>query len=574
MLAAPPQKPPFGGAAKAKQTTLKTTNYQPKTKNRHTMKRRIISTVLALAAFCMLVLGLPGCYTDNVFVPQEPLAAFSDNVNTARQVPSGTVTLRLSLQAAGGLKELIVRRGTSEIFKRPYTDKFLDRLEIVDTIPSTARENDVLTYSIALTDVQGRTAPALEYKVTVVGATFNVADTLVAGQQMRRVRGNINANYTFAANRSWFLDGAVFIDEGRTLTIEPGTKIYARFGGMNLASMLIISQGATIIAEGTRENPIVMTSERALRNQAQRGDWAGLVINGRAQTSAGAGSVIPGGVGAYGGMNDADNSGSLRYIRVEYAGQILPNTGSFQLNGISFHGVGSGTKAEYLTVFNSANQGIRFYGGTVNVKYAAVFGSGQYEFRADFGWRGNGQFWLGVQRRDTAAERVFELRNSPDGSNNTAEPRTDGTIANFTGIGPGQASGFPNYGLRVRNGSFGRLYNGILTEMPENAIRFDNFTAADLGVRGIFANSYLFNNRRNNHSGALLFIEQARFNNALTAVSGIGLDNFVGSGASNFNPQSLGSFFSSAQYSGAIQNAANDWTRGGWVRELNGQIRQ
>ncbi|MCU0427425.1 MAG: hypothetical protein MUF71_17555 [Candidatus Kapabacteria bacterium] len=534
------------------------------------MKPRIISTILAF----MLTLGITGCYTDNVFIPQEPVVAFSDNVNTARQVPGGTITLRLSLQAAGGLKELSVRRGQTEVIKRTYSDKFIDRLELVDTIPATARENDVLNYSILLTDVQGRTAPALEYRVTVVGATFNVADTLVAGQQMRRVRGNINANYVFSAARPWFLDGAVFVDEGRTLTIEPGTRIYARFGGANLASMLVISQGAQIIAEGTRENPIVMTSERTLRNMANRGDWAGLVINGRAQTSAGAGSVIPGGVGAFGGMNDDDNSGSLRYIRVEYAGQILPNTGSFQLNGISFHGVGRGTKAEYLTVFNSANQGIRFYGGTVNVKYAAVFGSGQYEFRADFGWRGQGQFWLGMQRRDTAAERVFELRNSPDGSSNTTEPRTDGTIANFTGIGPGQASGFPNYGVRVRNGAFGRLYNGILTEMPENAIRFDNFTATDLGTRGVFANSYLFNNRRNNHSGAALFLEMARFGNALTAVQGVDLNNFVGSGASTFNPQTLGSFFSPAQFSGAVQNAANDWTRGGWVRELNGQIRQ
>jgi hypothetical protein len=535
------------------------------------MKTRIIS----LAVVLVMTFGVSGCYTDNVFVPQEPVVTFSDNVSTARQVPNGTVTIRLNMQAAGGLKELVIRRGTTDIVKRAYNDKYLDRVEIVDTIPASARENDVLTYSITLSDVKDRTAPSLEYRVTVVGATFNVADTLVAGQQMRRVRGNINANYVFSAARPWFLDGAVFVDEGRTLTIEPGTRIYARFGGESLASMLIISQGATIIAEGTRENPIVMTSERALRTMANRGDWAGLVINGRARTSAGAGSVIPGGVGAYGGMNDVDNSGSLRYIRVEYAGQILPNTGSFQLNGISFHGVGRGTKAEYLTVFNSANQGIRFYGGTVNVKYAAIFGSGQYEFRADFGWRGQGQFWLGVQRRDTAAERVIELRNSPDGSNNTAEPRTDGTIANFTAIGCGQATGFPNYALRVRNGAFGRLYNGIATEMPENAIRFDNFApASDLGTRGVFANSYLFNNRRNNHSGAALFIEMARFGNALTAVQGIDLNNFVGSGASTFNPQTLGSFFSSAQFSGAIQNAANDWTRGGWVRELNGQIRQ
>ncbi len=536
------------------------------------MQRLVLSTLNA--SLCAALLLLAGCYTDNVFTPQEPVVAFSDNVNTARQVPGGSVTLRLSLQAAGGLRELVVQRGQTEVFKRPYNDKFLDRLEIVDTVPSTARENDVLVYRITLTDVLGRSAPALEYRVTVVGATFNVADTVVAGQQMRRVRGNINVNYVFSAARPWFLDGAVFVDEGRTLTIEPGTRIYGRFGGANLASMLVISQGARIIAEGTRENPIVMTSERALRNMAARGDWAGLVINGRARTSAGVGAVIPGGVGAFGGMNDEDNSGSLRYIRVEYAGQILPNTGSFQLNGMSFHGVGRGTKAEYLTVFNSANNGIRFYGGTLNVKYAAVFGSGQYEFRADFGWRGQGQFWLGVQRRDTAAERVFELRNSPDGSNNTAEPRTDGTIANFTGIGPGQASGFPNYGVRVRNGAFGRLYNGIITEMPENAIRFDNFVAADLGVRGIFAHSYLFNNRRNNHSGALLFIEQERFANTLAAVPSISLDNFVGSGASTFNPQTLGAFFSSARFSGAIENAANDWTRGGWVRELNGQIRQ
>lgn len=535
---------------------------------------RFAAPALWTVTWLTIVLALTSCYTDNIFIPQEPVITFSDNVNTARQVPGGTVTMRLSLQAAGGLRELVAQRGQTEIFKRTYNDKFLDRVEIVDTIPAIARENDVLLYRITLTDARGRTAPALEYRVTVVGATFSIADTTLSGQPARRVSGSINANVTFTADRLWLLDGAVFVDEGRTLTIEPGTRILARFGGNNFASMLVIRQGAKIIAEGTRERPIVMTSVRTLTNNADRGDWAGLVINGRARTSAGAGAVIPGGVGAFGGMDDADDSGSLRYVRVEYAGQILPNTGSFQLNGITFHGVGSGTKAEYLTVFNSANNGIRFYGGAVNLKYGAVFGSGQYEFRADFGWRGNGQFWVGVQRRDTAAERVIELRNSPDGSNNSAEPRTDGTITNFTAIGPGLATGFPNYGVRVRNGAFGKLYNGIVTQMPENAIRFDNFTSADLGVRGIFAHSYLFNNRRDNHSGALLFIEQARFANTLGTVPGIDLSNFVGSGASTFNPQTLGGFFSPARFAGAVENAANDWTRGGWVRELNGQIRQ
>jgi hypothetical protein len=168
--------------------------------------------------------------------------------------------------------------------------------------------------------------------------------------------GKISSDRTLKASNTYTLRGLVYVTDGATLTIEPGTKIV---GEKTTRGALIITRGAKMIANGTSDKPIVFTSDQA---SPQRGDWAGVVLLGRARTNAsyttntttyGLGEAEGGindgnGYGLFGGTDDADNSGSLKYVRIEYAGYaFLPDK---ELNGLSLYSIGSGTTIDYVEV--------------------------------------------------------------------------------------------------------------------------------------------------------------------------------------------------------------------------------
>src|SRR5690606_8828603 len=184
------------------------------------------------------------------------------------------------------------------------------------------------------------------------------------------------------------LKGAVSAKNGATLTIEKGTTFTVssadQAAGINL---LFVEQGGKLIAEGTATEPIVFTSQNK-NAEGGDGDWGGIGIHGKARMNAPGGtSLSEAGQLPYGGDNDQDNSGILKYVRVEYAGQASSD-GQFEFNAFSFFAVGSGTVLENLEAFEGADDGFEFYGGTVNAKNLAAIGMEDDSIDWDEGYRG------------------------------------------------------------------------------------------------------------------------------------------------------------------------------------------
>lgn len=197
------------------------------------------------------------------------------------------------------------------------------------------------------------------------------------------IQGKITASRTLSASREYLLRGAVFVESGATLTIEPGTKVY---GEQATRGTLIIAQGGKINANVTAQAPIVFSSDQPVGKQ-ERGQWGGLIINGRAPINTGT-AFGEGDTGQYGGTDPHDNSGVLRYVRVEYAGiEFSPDN---ELNGIAFQGVGDSTVVQYVQVHFNQDDGIEFFGGTVNLKYALVTGARDDSFDWTDGWARRG----------------------------------------------------------------------------------------------------------------------------------------------------------------------------------------
>lgn len=241
-------------------------------------------------------------------------------------------------------------------------------------------------------------------------------------------------NFT-PAKTIYKLNGWLYVRNGATLTIDPGTIIR---GDKTNKSALIIEQGSKLIANGTATEPIVFTSNENAGSRA-RGDWGGVILCGLATVNLPGGSgVIEGGVGsAFGGgltPNDADNSGSLKYVRIEFPGYAFaPNN---EINGLTHGGVGSGTIEDYIQVSYSADDSYEWFGGTNNGKHLIAFRGQDDEFDTDNGFAGKYQFCVGLRENfaDISGSNGFESDNDATGSANT--PNTQGTFSNFTIVGP------------------------------------------------------------------------------------------------------------------------------------------
>jgi hypothetical protein len=252
-------------------------------------------------------------------------------------------------------------------------------------------------------------------------------------------------NFT-PAKSVYHLNGWLYVRNGATLTIDPGTIIR---GEKTNKSALIIEQGAKLIANGTATEPIIMTSNEAAGARA-RGDWGGLILCGYATVNLPGGTgAIEGGVGSvFGGgssPNDADNSGSMKYLRIEFPGYAFaPNN---EINGLTHGGVGNGTTEDYIQVSYSADDSYEWFGGTVNGKHLIAFRGQDDEFDTDNGFSGKFQFCVGLRENfaDVSGSNGFESDNDASGTTNT--PNTQATFSNFTIVGPMVTSSNPGAGL-------------------------------------------------------------------------------------------------------------------------------
>lgn len=279
------------------------------------------------------------------------------------------------------------------------------------------------------------------------------------------------SSQTLTPDNKYLLLGQVFVRDGETLTIEPGTVI---FGDKRTRATLIIDKGGKIIADGTRENPIVFTSaqEPGVRD---RGDWGGLVLLGRAnvnQPNPAIEGITPEvHFGTTGSTEfDDESSGILRYVRVEFGGiELSPNN---ETNSITMGGVGRGTVMEYNMVSFGGDDGFEWFGGTVDGKYFISHAMWDDDFDCDYGWSGNVQYGLLVRYpgfADQSTSNGIECDNGPN--DNLTEPLTTGTFSNLTFIGPIQT------GSTVSNSNFGHaidlrrrvsasVFNSVFTGFP------------------------------------------------------------------------------------------------------------
>lgn len=266
------------------------------------------------------------------------------------------------------------------------------------------------------------------------------------------------------ASITYELTGALVVEDGATLTIPAGTVIEATGG---TSAYIAVAQGGKIFVNGTSSNPVVMTSAAAVKAPGQ---WGGLVICGKAPINS-----VNGGTGSaqsevadltYGGTVANDNSGSVRYLRIEYAGAIFSGTKEF--NGASLFGVGSGTTFEYVQAFHGSDDGFEFFGGTVNTSNLVAFGNEDDQFDWTEGWNGTNTNWYG-KLSFGKGNRGIEADNYEFGFTNT--PVSNPTINNMTLVGPGAtASGdiyTENDGVKLRRGTKAMFSNVVLADWKD-----------------------------------------------------------------------------------------------------------
>lgn len=304
------------------------------------------------------------------------------------------------------------------------------------------------------------------------------------------ISSNITANRTLSKDTVYTLQGFIQVTNGATLTIPAGTRILGDFA--TVGSSLFVTRGARIVANGTAAEPIVFTSSRAAGSR-QAGDWGGLIIIGNA-TSNRSGTVVLEGTGTgpsnpqqvySGGTTDTDNSGTLRYVRVEFAGYATATDA--ELNTFTFAAVGSGTTLEYLQAMNGLDDSFEFFGGTVDGKYLISYEAGDDHFDMSEGYRGRLQYLIAYQSRLVVPRPgAGNTSSDPQGIENdgcagagcdagqNSTPLNTPVVANFTLVGPGAGTDIDptsgGYGMVLRRGTGGYYVNGLVTRWPKAGI--------------------------------------------------------------------------------------------------------
>ncbi len=389
----------------------------------------------------------------------------------------------------------------------------------------------------------------------------------------------------FYAKGKWILKGYVYVIDGATVTFEAGCVVQS---DVTEKGALIIERGAKIIASGTKDNPIVFTSGKPIGSRAP-GDWGGIILLGKAPTNRplDPAPVIEGGVGRqYGGNNPLDESGILRYVRIEYAG-IAAEPGS-EINGLTCGGVGSGTIIENVMISYANDDAFEFFGGTVNAKNLISFATADDDFDFDFGYTGKIQFAIAMRKPDFVdagdAGNGIECDNDASGTN--ATPITRPQLSNFTLVGPNDATGTAanhNFSMRWRRRTQFVLRNSVLIGHPDAGFSMESDgTLNDYFINGLseFRNNLIHAStniyRTSNSSICTAAQMQAKAENegciTLASSAAAQLTSPFFSTTPNFLPKTgspalsgasftgMNPFFTAATYRGAM--GSTDWTSG------------
>lgn len=416
------------------------------------------------------------------------------------------------------------------------------------------------------------------------------------------VRGVIKTDQHWVSAKTYRLRGYVYVDSPAVLTIDAGTRIISN---KDSAGVLVIYKGAKLMAKGTATQPIVFTSAET---NPKPGDLGGLILVGKA-IGNGNHAVLEGGVDdnhkLFGGNNDADNSGVLEYIRIEYGGKAV-NPGD-EINGLSLYTVGSGTTIDHIEVIRGLDDAYEFFGGSVNAKYLIAYNCADDDYDMDDGYHGMIQFAISVKDPDFTDNKGttgdisnnFEVDNT-NGKKDyvTTTPITYPILSNFTAVGPNNASGTsPNYGygMRWRRGAKFILANSIVIGGQKAGLDLDDDPTAQYyrdsisrfwhsflhAVQHPFQVDKIVNSPAPLDSAGLRNLVLQRDSSIYFAnPADIGLNDPFNNVTPNLSPKSgspalsyptvftgklSNSFFTKVNYIGAI-DPNNDWTKeGNWV---------
>eukprot|EP01090_Pellita_catalonica_P016641 TRINITY_DN481_c0_g2_i1.p1 TRINITY_DN481_c0_g2~~TRINITY_DN481_c0_g2_i1.p1 ORF type:complete len:401 (-),score=123.17 TRINITY_DN481_c0_g2_i1:1668-2870(-) len=269
------------------------------------------------------------------------------------------------------------------------------------------------------------------------------------------LKGNVNADITLKAGVEYLLTSSLRVKEGKILTIEPGTTIKCKAGGTDV--YVAVERGAKLEAAGTASQPIVFTSNAT---SPRLGDWGGIVIAGKAKTNKGAEAETEVAGLKYGGTQDDDNSGTLTYVKAEYTGAKI--NGDQEFNGFSFYTVGSGTTINNLVVSNGADDGIEFFGGTVNVTNVMCINIKDDMFDFTGGYTGTMDNMFGVRENgfNDATEDPRGIEGDSNGSNPAAAPISTPTIKNVTVLNLSSVTAL-KAGAEIRRGTEATIDNAL-----------------------------------------------------------------------------------------------------------------
>jgi hypothetical protein len=382
--------------------------------------------------------------------------------------------------------------------------------------------------------------------------------TTSVSDKVCRLQGTYTSDLTLTSANSYLLSGGVFIGgdnvNSARLIIQPGTTVKGQSG----RDFLVINRGSQLIADGRKDAPIVFTSDRKVR-----GGWGGLILNGNAPINGCSAGVCEaegeGSTGKYGGPFADDSSGIMRFVRVEYSGfQITPEN---ELNGIAFQGVGAGTTVENVQVHQTADDGVEFFGGTVNVRNLVVTGARDDSIDWVNGWTGKIQFAI-VKQYDDEANNGIEADNLS--SDNLAQPQSLPELSNLTLLGTSAGAAKGGAGILLRAGTGARIYNSIVSGFKSSCLDIDDratFNQAKIGMAG---NVILCAKNFDEEAGDPFKVSEWYLSGEGNVLKDPVLNGVVSAQARTLTTPALPEdlFFDEVDFVGAVRSSSENWTSG------------
>lgn len=423
------------------------------------------------------------------------------------------------------------------------------------------------------------------YKIGTTVYTYDLDEKTVTIKD----NGEGTGTKTLSADTTWILDGFVFVEDGQTLTIEPGTMVQGKPGQGENASALIVKQNGTIMAEGTASQPIVFTGlgdkydGTGYMTQVQ-GLWGGIIILGNATTNNSIQKRIEGVpeefAAYYGGTNDADNSGTLKYVSIRHGGTDIGADN--EINGLTLGGVGSGTTFDYIEIISNVDDGVEFFGGAPRLKHILVAYCGDDSYDYDEGFHGKGQFWATIQSANSG-DRLGE-HDGGTGDDETAHPYAKPMIYNATYVGNGNGRVITfrdNAGGMYANSIFASQEKGIDVEFRDDK---DNSLDQLVTKQNLIIKNNLFIGISDDTEAKALTVSEekgttptstaanllAHFNdnnNSVSSLTTVGFNDgnpllipATGEAGDGIAPNDT--WFTNVTYQGAFEPAGSNWAEG------------